>query len=346
MSHTRESRWYGGEPVATPGGTLTRGQVHVEHLVPGQPNGEEPVVLVHGGGGQGLDWLATPDGRPGWAPLLADQGYHVYVVDRVAHGRSPYDPALLGDLGAAMPAEAVAGLFYPPAEGEGSHPTSGLHTRWPGGRTADDPVNQQFLAGLGPLLADQGLAQRLDQRALAALLDDIGPAVVFAHSAGGPAGFLVADARPELVRVLVACEPLGPPFLGAPGLPLSWGLTQAPVTYDPPAAGPAEIATVRREVPGPVPLVLQAEPARRLANIARVPVVLVTAEASPFRWFEQHLSAYLTQAGCAVDTVRLWEHGQSGNGHGFMAELNNAEILGILLDRIAAVRETKTKGRP
>ena len=54
-----------------------------------------PIVLIHGGGGQGTDWLGTPDGRPGWATFLVQEGYAVYVVDRPGHGRSPYHPDVL-----------------------------------------------------------------------------------------------------------------------------------------------------------------------------------------------------------------------------------------------------------
>lgn len=334
--------WVGGQTVATEHGTVLKGQMFVQHLRPAARSGV-PFILIHGGGGQGLDYLATPDGRPGWAPLLAERGHDVYVVDRVGHGRSPYDPAQLGGLSPAMGAEFLGGLFFPPADGPGSHPTAALHTQWPGGRTVSDEVVRQLLASQGPMLADAETAQRLDQAALTALLDQAGPAVLVSHSAGGPAGFLAADARPGRVLALVACEPLGPPFLGAPGLPLPWGLTSAPVTYDPPAAGPDELAVTVDESAGPIPRALQQEPARRLAALAEVPIVLVTAEASPFRWFEDHTRAFLEQAGCAVDAVRLWEHGIAGNAHGFPLELNNADILDLLLARVEAVQRGGTR---
>ena len=31
--------------------------------------------MVHGGGGQGTDWMGTPDGRPGWATYFLQEGY-------------------------------------------------------------------------------------------------------------------------------------------------------------------------------------------------------------------------------------------------------------------------------
>ena len=74
-----------------------------------------PIVLIHGGGGQGLDYLGTPDGRPGWATLLSEQGWVVYVVDRPGHGRSPYVPDALGPMGPPLPIAVLTGIFVPPA---------------------------------------------------------------------------------------------------------------------------------------------------------------------------------------------------------------------------------------
>ena len=67
-------------------------QMYVETFIPAQVRHPYPMVLVHGGGGQGLDWLGTPDGRRGWAQILLEEGYKVYVVDRPGHGRSPVSP--------------------------------------------------------------------------------------------------------------------------------------------------------------------------------------------------------------------------------------------------------------
>ena len=97
----------------------------------------------------------------------------------------------------------------------------------------DDPAFLHFLAGTGPTLADPVQSQTDAQRAGAELLDLIGAAVVLSHSAGGPPGWLIADARPGLVKALVAMEPLGPPFTALSG-PLPYGITNATLTYDPP----------------------------------------------------------------------------------------------------------------
>jgi hypothetical protein len=145
---------------------------------------------------------------------------------------------------------------------------------------------------------------------------------------------VTADARPDLVKALVAIETMGPPFLENPAMNLSldWGLTAAPLTFDPPAADPSELGRETHEVEGGPPMTLQAEPARRLPNLSRFPIAVVTAEASPFIHFDGHTVAFLEQAGCDVDRVRLADHGVHGNGHGMMLEKNNREALQVILD--------------
>ncbi len=322
----RDGFWIAGELRGTPAGTASVGSMYVERLSADTTARPYPVVLVHGGGGQATDYLGTPEGRPGWAQQLVGEGFTVYVVDRPGHGRSPHDPAVFGPTTTALTAERFLSVFAPEA-------FATTHTQWPVGRTLDDAGVQQLTASFGPMLADWAVMHAVEQVRLAALLDRIGPAVVFCHSAGGPAGYLAADARPELVKALVAIETVGPPFASHPtGNVLSWGLACAPLTYDPPAADAGELRLESEEVPGGPPRTLQAEPARRLANLAQVPIAVVTSPNSPFRSFDDHLLAFLRQAGCQVDAVRLDDHGVLGNGHGMMFELNNGEALQVILD--------------
>ena len=88
-------------------------QMYVEYQIPAKVQHPYPIVLVHGGGGQGLDWMGTPDGRRGWATMLLEEGYKVYVVDRPGHGRSPYHPDLHGGWPGAQTLESISGLFTP-----------------------------------------------------------------------------------------------------------------------------------------------------------------------------------------------------------------------------------------
>ena len=65
--------------------TLARGDVFtgkylsVECWTPRQVRHPFPVIFVHGGNSQGLDWMTTPDGRRGWALQFVEQGYKVFV---------------------------------------------------------------------------------------------------------------------------------------------------------------------------------------------------------------------------------------------------------------------------
>jgi pimeloyl-ACP methyl ester carboxylesterase len=325
-SSRRGSFWVGvSDRVAGPLGTVLRGPMYVEWEAPApapapatDPAGSGPPwVLVHGGGGQGTDYLTTPDGRLGWSRMLVEQGHTVYVVDRPGHGRSPHHPDVLGPMGPQMGAEALRPIFVPPADGPDSNPAAGLHTQWPGGREPGDPVYDQWLANSGPLLASWADMHALEQVRLAELLQMVGPAVLVTHSAAGPGTFLAADASPENVAALIAIEVLGPPFAKRPemGLDLAWGLASAPLTYDPPPADPSE---------------LQEGPARRLPNLSRFPIAVVTGEASMFGLFDRDLVAFLEGAGCDVELVRLADHGVHGNSHGIMIERNNADTLAVL----------------
>lgn len=330
----RGAFWVGIEPVKGPLGTVMRGPMFVEWEQPENPLPGPPWVLVHGGGGQATDYTTTPDGRPGWSRLLVERGHTVFVVDRPGHGRSPHHPDVLGPMGPQLGYEFLRPIFVPPPEGPDSNPTSHLHTQWPGGREPGDPVYDQTLCTSGPLLADPAEMHAIEQRRLAELLEMVGPAVVVTHSAGGPGTFAGVDAGADHVAALIAIETLGPPFVKIPpmGLDMNWGLAAAPITYDPPVSDPSELETVveQREDYGEIPLTLQADPPRKLANLSRFPIAVVTAEASMFLAYDRHLVAYLEQGGCDVELVRLAAHGVHGNGHAMMLERNHAEALEVL----------------
>ena len=297
--------WIGGERVPAGDGTALRGQMFVQWQKPQEVTKPYPVVLIHGGGGQGTDWLGTPDGRPGWSTFLVEEGYPVYVVDRPGHGRSPFHPDVLCAPGGVFTLETISALFCDTPQ-------------WPGTADPDDPYVRAFAAGTGPMLADCSLAHALEQECGAALLDEIGPAILITSSAGGPMGWLTADARPASVKAIVSCEPIGPAFLDNPavGLTLPWGLTAAPMTFDPPAESPPD---------------LQRDPVRRLPALAEIPIALVEAENSLLAEPSPAIAAFLEQSGCQVDRIVLADHGVHGNGHLMMMELNNREVLEPIL---------------
>ena len=328
------SFWVGLERVRQEGGTRAAGQMFVQYLIPTELKCPWPLVLVHGGGGQGTDYLVTPDGRPGWASVFAGLGYAVYVVDRPGHGRAPFDPALLGPMGPSPTYDFIEAMFACPERGP-SYPRAELHTQWPQGRADGMDVMDQVLAAMGPASADLAESHAAMQRAGVALLDAIGPSILLTHSAGGPFGWVVADARPALVKAIVAVEPIGPPFLDrGPAGGLAWGLTGIPLAFDPPAARPEDLRPVERDPPQPelVRCKVQSEPARRLVNLGGFPIVVVSGEASWMALDNHGAVDFLVQAGCRATHLRLEDHGVRGNGHAIMLE-NNSTAAAAVIDR-------------
>src|SRR3954471_14521519 len=73
--------YVGGHYVGEKGKEQMDGAMYVEVWVPKQIRQPYPIVFFHGNGQTGAVFQQTPDGRPGWAYYLIDQGYVVYMVD-------------------------------------------------------------------------------------------------------------------------------------------------------------------------------------------------------------------------------------------------------------------------
>jgi pimeloyl-ACP methyl ester carboxylesterase len=167
-----------------------------------------------------------------------------------------------------------------------------------------------------------------------ALLDRIGPAILITHSMGGPFGWIVADERPELVKGIVAVEPVGPAFdpIGPNRSKLDWGLTAIPLHFEPAAAQASDIQIERRKAPaaGLLDCNVQVEPARKLPRLAGIPVAVLVGEASFMAPFEHGAVDFLTQAGVPAELLRLEDHGIHGNGHMVMSEKNSDEVAALI----------------
>jgi pimeloyl-ACP methyl ester carboxylesterase len=313
--------------------TIVNGkQMYVEYQIPAKQVFPYPIVLVHGGGGQGTDWMGTPDGRRGWSSLLIEMGYAVYIVDRPGHGRAPFHPDLHGPFPAqAQRLEMISERFTPQAAKlPNANQFVKLHTQWPGtGAVGSPELTQLVSAEGGSFITPLELAHLTWRKTGTQLLDKIGPAVIVTHSAGGPFGLLVAQAKPRNVKALVIIE-------GANTVPFSeqtpWGLTSLQPGFDPPAERPEDIKkkTVTPTEPGVAPYQIQEEPARQLPNLRDIPVAFVTAEASFASPGAVGAVAFLKQAGVKAEDVRLAANGVRGNGHMMMVEKNNADVLKVI----------------
>ncbi len=327
------SFYVGGAYVGEAGKELMDGQMYVQAWAPAKVTQKYPLVLLHGLGQTATNWMSTPDGRQGWADYFVSQGYVVYMVDQPSRGRSAWLPETGGKLRTSnLP---LVQRLFTASEKYKAWPQAEKHTQWPGeGPTPGqrgDPLFDAFYAGIVPSLADNKLSEELVQKASAALLDKIGPAVLLVHSQAGLFGWSIADARPDLVKAIVAVEPSGPPFQNATQAQreLPWGLTNIPVRYEPPVSDPAEIQIERQAEADGKDLVAcwrQREPARKLANLQHTPVLVVTGEASYHAPYDHCSAAFLSQAGVPTTFWRLENLDIKGNGHLMMQEKNSLEI--------------------
>lgn len=262
-----------------------------------------PVVLVHGGGGQSTDWMWAVDGQPGWAELFVDAGHPTYLLDRPGHGRSPWDPETMGGRGSVPDSTLLADLFQ-------------IDERelLPGARFGS------VAASSTGLLFDAVTAQTTEMVRLTQLLEMIGPSIVVTHSAGAPGVWLTADRSPDLVELVIAVEPLGPPFGGRRhASALAEGVTALP---------------------------LEASPHRedgRARGLGRVPIVVVTAAASGRLDADRETADFLGRLARDVQHLRLERHGLTGDGHGVIFDKNSTAAFQLVHRRYIF---TRRRGRP
>lgn len=214
----------------TEGRTVVLHQAKVTYLIPDQVSGM-PVILVPGFGLNSAIYLATPDGREGWAQHMARRGHPVYVVDVPDRGSTGFEVDTINACLAGAPGSDCRtrrmmlgrtsleqpwsvwgfgprfGELYP----ESRFPALPLAERYIGqfGASFDVFVSSDTSAG-----RDREGSPAFD--ALIALLERTGPAALVLHSAAGAAGHAVAAARPELVSALVAIETVRCPDAEAP----------------------------------------------------------------------------------------------------------------------------------
>src|SRR5262249_52435501 len=147
----------------------------------------------------------------------------------------------------------------------------------------------------------------------------IGPSILVTHSQSGAFAWPIVDRRPDLVRANLAVEPNGPPvreldfkggtdWISESQRDKAYGLGEVPITYDPPVNETSKLEYVKQaqpDKPDYAPCWLQKEPARKLPNIAKVPTLMITSEASYHAPYDHCTVAYLAQAGVKSTFVRL-----------------------------------------
>jgi pimeloyl-ACP methyl ester carboxylesterase len=305
------------------GGSLNvTNAMFVQYVLPAEPRHRYPVVMIHGGGGQGTDWLETPDGRDGWVDYFVADGWDIYVVDRLGHGRSQSNSGC-GDGTVGTANTAII-----------SRLSTSDPSVWPGGAptpTNDAVVGWTATSTTAPYCGDALAAERIS-----ALLDEIGPAILLAHSAGGGATFRVPDLNADSVVGIIAFEaagsnPVTPGFGGGPPAIANWSL-------EPPL--PNGFAAVDRNG-----CPMQGDRPSRLVNFTDIPLVLVGSEMGLGSGSEalKCQAAVWQQAGVDATAVYLPDRGLEGGGHFAMAQLDNAEYARVFIGLAAEIAAAATE---
>jgi pimeloyl-ACP methyl ester carboxylesterase len=292
------------------GNTFWTDQMYVQYQIPVNPR-KYPLVLVHGGGGTGRVWETTPDGREGYQTLFLRRGFAVYIVDFPRRGRAGY-PSFNGPFGEVDGTAVVAnktnraGVQY-------------AWSRWRLGPKYPDvfPVQQfpmkgldQFMQHLVPTVSDN---PEIISRALVALLDKIGPAILVTHSQSGLFGWLAGSRSPNVKGI---------------------------ISYEPGFVFPQD------EMPAPIPLYRGTQVAgtplttAEFVNLAKLPIQVVCGDNIPKlpipdlvadgRRAQQVTSQLFVQTlnskGGNASVLLLPDVGLYGNSHFMFSDLNNVEV--------------------
>lgn len=308
----------GGTVVETPGtydnaNPTSAGQsLHGDHLyafyqIPDEPR-PLPLVMLHGAYQSGRSWESTPDGREGFQTIFLRRNFPVYTVDQPRRGRAGNST-----VGAAVDPTPYDQLFFDQFR-LGIWPDYFDGVAFDRSPQALDQFYRSVTPNTGPYDAN------VIADAMSALIDRVGPSVLFTHSQAGGPGWLTAI-RNEGVRGIVALEP-GSGFVFP-----------------------------QDEMPEPMPSAagtLSPEPvsAQDFQKLTRLPIIIYYGDNIPTepttRRGEDNWRVRVDMARIWVETlnrhggnaqlVLLPDVGITGNTHFLMSDTNNTQIA----DQISA----------
>jgi Alpha/beta hydrolase family len=297
------------------GGTVKRGPdgqtLHGDHAyvfyqVPVNAR-KFPLVFWHGFGQFSRTWETTPDGREGFQNIFLRRGFPVYVLDQPRRGDAGRS-TVPGTIPATPDDQTWFNIFR-----IGVWPDY-----FPGVQFSRDPeaLSQYFRSmtpDTGPIDVD------VNTRAVAALLEKIGPAILVTHSHSGGMGWLTAAKSPN-IRAIVSYEP-GSGFIFPQG--------EVPPAMT--SAGGAKLEAVGVPLPD-------------FMLLTRIPIVIYYGDnitekpiANPAQdqWRTRLAMARVwadavNRRGGDVTVVHLPETGIRGNTHFPFSDLNNAQIAELM----------------
>ncbi|KAJ4352035.1 uncharacterized protein N0V89_007381 [Didymosphaeria variabile] len=336
----REVLYVGGkytnmtDPTTNSTSTAMIGQIYVEKLSPNPAPAVPrlPIIFIAGAAQTGTNFLETPDGRPGWASYFLSKGHTVYLSDQPSRGRSFWLPGQ-GNMGYIGSPDTVSDIFTDVANNGDQWPQAKLHTQWPGSGRIGDSTFDNFYRSQVQLQTDRFISEEQNAQAYSALVDIVGKCYIISHSQAGAYGWRVGDMRSDVVKGIIQLEPSGPPFTLRPPFgneaAFAFGLTDLAIAYEPSAGtnGSSIETTIEAAIDADHDeCIMQKSPAKQVTNLAKIPELVVTGEASFHAPYDYCTVRYLEQVGVEVEYADLGKEGIHGNGHMFFMEKNNLEI--------------------
>lgn len=292
-------------------GRVSEPSTYFEVLTPVGGSTKPPVMMIHGGAHTGACYLATPDGRPGWAHAFVAAGYPVVVPDWPGRGRSGYlaSDKIDGNLVVAGLGKVLAGLGRPAIVM--THSMSGAYG-WKLLELFGEHIAKLVAVAPGPPGNIQPIAQIVSETA-----DTI--------TLRGTAG--TTNTAP-----LREPAPIDPAFVVQKLIGAS---THFPREFIPNYAGalnpiPPRLFLERRNVRGQQ---------LRMTDFSkyqgkRVLVVTGTDDFDHARAIDEPIAGWLNQNGAKADFIYLGDRGIVGNGHMLMLERNSDDVARLIIDWI------------
>jgi len=295
------------------GQTLSGDHTYVQFEIPQGASKQNSALMW--GSFVGNSWETTPDGREGFEQLFFRRNWSVYVADRPRMGRS---------------ARTTVGLTVTPTAGDqgsfiqfrlgmcsaGTPPvTCNLYpgSQFPPGADALDQFRRWGVQSVGPGDATLTLNDLL------AIVNKIGPTVLFTHSASSLSGYQAAMQNPN-VKGIVGLESTGVPCPADNPFP--------------PVVGNFGTTTCTQV------------PSADFKKLAQIPILMEFGDNIPSApstffgldfWYRMHaidleFMNAVNALGGHVTLLDLPSKGITGNTHFAFTDLNNDKVAGLISD--------------
>ncbi|WP_293942865.1 MULTISPECIES: alpha/beta hydrolase [unclassified Sphingobacterium] len=290
----------------TDGQTFHGDHAYVFYQIP-QKAKKLPLVFWHGIGQFSKTWGTTPDGRDGFQNIFLRRNFGVYLLDQPRRGNAGRS--------------TVEGTIIPTPDEQtwfGTFRVGVWPNYFPGVQFSKDPatLNQYFRSmtpNVGPIDIN------VNVKAVSALFEKIGLAILVTHSHSGGMGWLTAI-KNQNVKAIVSYEP-------GSGFVFPEGEVPPPIVS---SAGPLEATAIAKE---------------EFLKLTKIPIIIYYGDNIPEKldkdnpgadgWrarleMARNWAKTVNKHGGDATVVHLPEIGIKGNTHFPFSDLNNIEIADLL----------------